>query len=548
MAYRLWTMTLSTLVTTGLFLLNFASAELPPNYSFMHEATKAPRVSFYDYIIIGGGTAGIPLAATLSANYSVLLLERGKSPYDDANITIVSNFGRYFFDPSPDSPSQQFIVENVVNSRPKVLGGGTSINAGFHSRGEEQFNEEAKLTDYDLIQDSYEWAEKVIVFEPQVQAWQTALANGLVEAGVAPNNGYTLDHLTGTKVGGTLFDKNGIRHSAADLLQYANPEGLSLYLHATANKILFRLKGKSKPKAYGVVFQDSLGKKHVAYLKGKKNDEIVLAAGAIGSPQLLMLSGIGPKDQLNALNIRVVLDQPYVGKDMADNAQNVLFVPSPDKVEQSILQVVGITSFGSYIEAGSGFNFIFADLSDYQGYHYERGGFIIEKINGPVSKGELKIVNRDPADNPSLTFNYFNETEDLEKCVRGLQTILDAINTEAFSDHKLSNMTNQDILDLNMKLPYNLIQHGNTSITLEQHCRDTVRSMWHYHGGCHIGQVVDDDYKVIGVDALRVIDGSTLLNSPGPNPAASVLMLGRYMGVTILNQRLADAVKPYADS
>ncbi|XP_076921488.1 protein HOTHEAD-like [Bidens hawaiensis] len=545
MAYRFWTMILSAIVS--LFLLDFAIAELPPNYSFMHEATKAPRVSFYDYIIIGGGTAGIPLAATLSANYSVLLLERGKAPYDDANITIVSNFGRYFFDNTPDSPSQQFIVENVVNSRPKVLGGGTAINAGFHSRGEQQFNEEARLTDADLIQESYEWAEKVIVFEPVVQAWQTALANGLVEAGVAPYNGYTLDHLTGTKVGGTLFDENGTRHSAADLLQYANPEGLSLYLHATVHKILFRLKVKSKPRAYGVVFQDALGKKHVAYLKGGKSDEIILAAGAIGSPQLLMLSGIGPKDQLDALNIRVVLDQPYVGKDMADNAQNVLFVPAPFKVEQSILQVVGITSFGSYIEAGSGFNFIFADLSEYEGYHYERGGFIIEKINGPVSKGKLKIVNLDPADNPSLTFNYFNETEDLEKCVRGLQTILDAVNTEAFSDYKLSNMTNQDILDLNMKLPYNLIQHGNISITLEQHCRDTVRSMWHYHGGCHIGQVVDDNYKVIGVDALRVIDGSTILNSPGPNPAASVLMLGRYMGVTILNQRLAEAAKPYAD-
>ncbi|KAJ0672695.1 putative glucose-methanol-choline oxidoreductase, FAD/NAD(P)-binding domain superfamily [Helianthus annuus] len=58
---------------------------------------------------------------------------------------------------------------------------------------------------------------------------------------------------------------------------------------------------------------------------------------------------------------------------------------------------------------------------------------------------------------------------------------------------------------------------------------DTVRTVWHYHGGCHIGKVVDDEYKVIGVDALRVIDGSTLLNSPGTNPQASLLMLGRYL-------------------
>ncbi|XP_076921490.1 protein HOTHEAD-like [Bidens hawaiensis] len=543
-------MTILCALVTALFLLDFVSAELPPNYSFMHNATEAPSFSFYDYIIIGGGTAGIPLAATLSANYSVLLLERGKSPYNDPNITIVSNFGRYFFDTSPDSPSQTFIVEGVVNARPRVLGGGTSINAGFHSRGEEQYNVEAKLTDADLILESYEWAEKVMVFEPFVQSWQTALRAALVEAGVDPDNGFTYDHLIGTKVGGTLFDLNGTRHTAADLLQDANPEGIDLYLHAVVHKILFT--GTSTPKAYGVVFEDSLGIKHTAFLKGCKDDEIIVSAGALGSPQLLMLSGIGPKDQLEAFNITVVLDQPYVGKDMADNSQNVIFVPAPNTTEQSILQVVGITSFGSYIEAGSGFNFIFANLSDYQGYTYEKGGFIIEKINGPLSKGELTLANLDPADNPSVSFNYFSEPEDLEKCVKGLQTVLDAINTEAFSNYKLSNMTNQDILDLNMKLPYNLIPHGNTSISLEQHCRDTVRSMWHYHGGCHIGQVIDDDYKVIGVDNLRVIDGSTILNSPGTNPAASVLMLGRYMGVTILSQRLAAEQtvenKPYADS
>ncbi|KAD6453004.1 hypothetical protein E3N88_07709 [Mikania micrantha] len=336
----------------------------------MHEATEAPGVSFFDYIVIGGGTAGIPLATTLSANYSVLLLERGGSPYNDPNVASIFNFGRYFSDTSPDSPSQQFIVEGVVNSRPRVLGGGTSINAGFYSRGEEKFNIEARLTDENLIQDSYEWSEKVIVFKPVVQNWQSALRAGLVEAGVVPYNGFTYDHLVGTKVGGTIFDENGTRHTAADLLQYANPEGLSLYLHATVHKIIFKSKGHSMPRAIGVVFEDSLGKKHMAYLKGRKDDEIILAAGALGSPQLLMLSGIGPKDQLDALDIKVVLDQPYVGQDMSDNPLNALFVPSHIAVELSLAQVVGITPFGSFIEEAGGFNF-FANLSDYQGFTYK---------------------------------------------------------------------------------------------------------------------------------------------------------------------------------
>ncbi|KAI7744734.1 hypothetical protein M8C21_015309 [Ambrosia artemisiifolia] len=545
MVYRSWR-TIAATILTILFILDFGVADIAPNYTFMHEATEAPRISFFNYIVIGGGTAGIPIATTLSSNYKVLLLERGGSPYNDPNITNIVNFGRYFFDTAPDSPSQQFITEGVINSRPRVLGGGTSINAGFYSRGEEQFNIEAKLTDADLIQESYEWAENVIVFEPVVQSWQSALRAGLLEAGVTPDNGFTYDHLVGTKVGGTIFDANGTRHTAADLLQYANPEGLSLYLHATVDKILFKYREGLRPKAYGVLFHDTLGKKHVAYLKDRKCDEIILSAGALGSPQLLMLSGIGPKDQLDALNIKIVLEQPFVGQDMADNPLNVLFVPSPIDVEPSIVQVVGITPFGSYIEEAGGFNFIFANLSDYQGFTYTKGGFVFEKINGPLSKGNLTIVNRNASDNPSVTFNYFSEPEDLQKCVEGIETILKAVDSEAFSNYKYANMTDQDILDLNMKLPYNLIVHGNTSTSLEQHCKDTVRSIWHYHGGCHIGQVVDDEYKVIGVDSLRVIDGSTILNSPGTNPQASVLMLGRYMGVTILGQRLAGE-KPYAD-
>ncbi|XP_024995865.1 protein HOTHEAD-like [Cynara cardunculus var. scolymus] len=546
MLSRSWSITAVALVTI-VFLLDFGVAELPPNYTFMHEATEAPRVSFYDYIVIGGGTTGIPLAATLSANASVLLLERGGSPYGNPSITNVANFGTYFFDTSSSSPSQQFITEGVVNARSRILGGGTSINAGFYSRGEEQFNIEARLTDETLIEDSYQWIEKVMVFEPFLGGWQTALRAALVEVGVTPDNGYSYDHVIGTKTGGSIFDANGTRHTAADLLQYANPEGVSVLLHAVVHKILFKTKaGGTTPLAYGVAFEDSFGNMHKAFLKGGENDEIIVSAGALGSPQILILSGIGPKEQLDGQNIKSVLQQPLVGKNMSDNPRNGIFIPSPIAVEQSIVQVVGITEFGSYIEESGGINLVFANIEDYQGYDYQLGGFVLEKINGPISTGELKIENRNPFDNPSVTFNYFKEPEDLQKCVKGLETILAVIETEAFSNYTYANMTAQEILDLNMKLPYNQIVHANTSSSLEEYCKATVGTMWHYHGGCQIGQVVDDEYKVIGVDGLRVLDASTLLNCPGTNPQASLMMLGRYMGVKMLAQRLA-VTKSYAD-
>lgn len=106
-----------------------------------------------------------------------------------------------------------------------------------------------------------------------------------------------------------------------------------------------------------MVFRDAKGAKHRAYLKRGPKNEIIVSAGALGSPQILMLSGVGPAQQLKARNIHVVLDQPLVGQGMSDNPMNAIFIPSPAPVEVSLIQVVGITHFGSYIEAASGENF-----------------------------------------------------------------------------------------------------------------------------------------------------------------------------------------------
>ncbi|KAI3698042.1 hypothetical protein L6452_31152 [Arctium lappa] len=89
-------------------------------------------------------------------------------------------------------------------------------------------------------------------------------------------------------------------------------------------------------------------------------------------------------------------------------------------------------------------------------------------------------------------------------------------------------------------MPTSFPVHANMSSSLEQYCKDNVKTIWHYHGGCQMSKVVNEDYKILGVNVVRVIDGSTLTNSPGTNPQASLLMLGRYMGVTILNKRLAS--------
>lgn len=123
-----------------------------------------------------------------------------------------------------------------------------------------------------------------------------------------------------------------------------------------------------------MVYRDALGRTHKAYLKQGSKNEIIVSAGALGSPQLLMLSGVGPAQHLRAHNISVTLDQPLVGQGMADNPMNAIFIPSPVPVEVSLIEVVGITSFGSYIEAASGENFAGGSPKDY--------GMLSPKVHG----------------------------------------------------------------------------------------------------------------------------------------------------------------------
>lgn len=111
--------------------------------------------------------------------------------------------------------------------------------------------------------------------------------------------------------------------------------------------------GKLKPRAYGVAYKDSKGVIHMGYLKKNAKSEVLLTAGALGSPQLLMLSGVGPGEHVLSMGIKKVLDQPMVGKGMADNPMNALIIPSTHPLEISLIQTVGITTFGSYIEAAS---------------------------------------------------------------------------------------------------------------------------------------------------------------------------------------------------
>lgn len=273
--------------------------------------------------------------------------------------------------------------------------------------------------------------------------------------------------------------------------------------------------------AHGIRFIKSDGSSHQTYRAyiNHPNDpnsgDVILSAGALGSPQILLLSGIGSNKHLRIFNLPLVVDLKGVGRGMKDNPGVAVLVDStPQKRKPDTPQVVGIADdLKIIIEAGIlpiSFNATRIPIA--------------AKLAFPLSKGKLELRNKDPRQNPSVKFNYLANEEDSNGCVKLVELLNRVERSQSIdlflgTEHKKNNlmMTSED--------------------EVRKFCKKNVRTFYHYHGGCIVGEVVDKDYKVYGVKGLRVVDGSTFSESPGTNPMAALLMLGRYQGIKILEQR-----------
>ncbi|KAH7544608.1 hypothetical protein FEM48_Zijuj01G0003800 [Ziziphus jujuba var. spinosa] len=509
----------------------------------VHNATDVPLEDVYDYIIVGGGTAGCPLAATLSEKYSVLVLERGNSPVSYPQV-LNSNgvLANLLQEDDGKSPAERFTSEDgVPNTRGRVLGGSSMINAGFYSRADKEFYMQSGIQwDMDSVENSYQWVEETIVFKPNLSVWQSIFKQALLQAGVGPDNGFTLQHLVGSKASGSTFDDQGRRHGAVELLNRGVLKNLRVAVQASVEKIIFNYNHIEGLCAIGVEYTDSNGwSRRRAFLRDK--GEVILSAGAIGSPQLLLLSGIGPDHHLSSLYIPIVHSNPDVGNFMADNPRNSINILVPFDLDPSVAQVAGITSDFNYIEA----------ISSYMPFSFPLPfslfptsttpinlsvASIVEKFHGPISSGSLRLVSPVGVGvSPAVRFNYFENPVDLARCVRGMRKVGDMLKTQSMDRFKFRGL--KDVEGGFKFLGPSLPKEQSDDASMEGFCRSTVTTMWHYHGGCVVGKVVDGEFRVMGTNALRVVDSSVFKTSPGTNPQATVMMIGRYIGLKILQER-----------
>lgn len=250
------------------------------------------------------------------------------------------------------------------------------------------------------------------------------------------------------------------------------------------------------------------------------NCEVILSAGAIGSPQILMLSGIGPADDLEKLGIEVALDVSAVGEDLQDD----LFVTAAWKSKQPMppqpYGLMGVAIFANssnnnWMTLGTDIECSLAagtmagmGLPSNQQQSY----WIYPNLQLLKSRGTVKLVSSNPYDAPLIDPNYLSDPDDMQNCIDGLNLAL-AIG----SDAAMADWMGDEILP------------GDRSGDIETYIRQTAGTCYHYAGTCRMGDdsaaVTTQDLRVRGIERLRVIDASVIPQLVSGNSAAATMMI-----------------------
>lgn len=522
------------------------------------------NASTYDYIIVGAGSAGCVLASRLSADPSkrVLLLEAG--PSDDLLwIKIPAGMTRLFSNKKVNwryqgAKEPGFNNRTLYCPRGKTLGGSSSINGLVYMRGNSH--------DYDTWRDEgnegWGWSDVLPYFkksERQLRGgdeYHGATGELAISDVVNPHIA-SLTFIDSAKAIGIPFNKdfngaqqygvgypqmtmeNGVRQSAstAFLKPIRSRTNLEVQVNAHAERILFE--GK---RAVGVRFAIKGSKqKRDVYAK-----EIILSGGTIASPQLLMLSGVGPVDHLRGHGIDVVHDLPGVGENLHDHAYvHFLNQVTPKfsinheiqgwRLIPHVLQYVGsrkglLTSAAAQVccFVKSDPSMISPDLQiQFRPFSIvvtEDGKIVPEKIPvvtascsqiRPKSRGHIRLKSANPYDDPDILMNYLTHEDDCKALIAGIRWMRKIYAAEPLSQHVVKET-----------MPGSQVQ---TDEQLLDYLRKFGQSMYHPVGSCRMGNdqtsVVDSRLRVRGVEGLRVIDASIMPSICSGNTNAPAIMI-----------------------
>ncbi|HET6375537.1 MAG TPA: GMC oxidoreductase, partial [Methylocella sp.] len=320
-------------------------------------------------------------------------------------------------------------------------------------------------------------------------------------------------------------------------------QNLTVITHAQAVQLLFH-----GHRAKGVRYLH-LG----AACEAQAAKEVIVSAGALRSPQLLMLSGIGPKAELERLGIDVIADLPGVGKNLQDHlharvrcelTQPLTFAPLPEDIKAAAFHEYEAGKTGAlcsnFLEAGAfvrsrpdeefpGLQLFFLMMlaPDYPeaGPPDRHGVTFTSYINRPLSRGEVTLASADPLDRPVIDFKYLSHPDDLRCAIVGVQWNLKILYAKAFDD-----IRGEEIA------PGIKLRNG---ADLERFVRRTAATTWHPAGTCKMGidemAVVDPFLKVYGIEGLRVVDASVMPSVVSGNTCAPAIMIAEKAADLIRN-------------
>lgn len=526
----------------------------------------------YDYVIVGAGSAGCVLAKRLSegGQNNVLIVEAGPM---DRNLMIHIPAGVYSVYNNPklnwnykteDEPALD--DRNVDIPRGRVVGGSSSINSMVYMRGHP--------IDYDRWADEFnlpKWSFAQCL--PYFKAGETSdrgadtwrgdsgplsvsrgslvnpLYDAFLEAGAQAGQGSS-DDLNGYKPEGVArldsTKKNGRRCSAAvaHLRPALKRSNVTLVTDAMVNRIL--VEGN---RATGIEFEH----------KGQTCDvrvskEVILSGGSINSPQLMMVSGIGPADHIRAHDIKVAVDLPGVGQNLQDHPtvhiQYACREPvSIHKVANPLHKVAAGVQWGlartgvaasSIWEAGGlirsnahvtypNIQYHFGPIGvSYQGnkMKLEQAFTVCIDQLRPTSVGHIALKSRNPRDKPSLHFNYMATEHDRREMIEGVRAAQDLVSQQAFDKYRGA--------------PIDAMQDAKTDDDILAAIRTMTETDYHPCGTCRMGSdamaVVDEEMRVHGIEGLRVVDASVMPQVISANLNAPTQMIAARAADFILGQ------------